>query len=70
MCVMFFRRLVFLSLIGSVVMGTPVRALTPRHARGSLSFQASPGGLLAPVGCPVCLALEGFPVTSCTVLFV
>ncbi len=33
--------------------------------RWSLSLQASPGGLLVPVGCPVlsvCLALEGFPV--------
>ncbi len=35
--------------------------------RGSLRFQASPGGLLVPVGCPVlfvCLALEGCLVLS------
>ncbi len=34
--------------------------------RGSLSLRASPGGLLVPVGCLVCRALEGFPViVSC-----
>ncbi len=31
----------------------PVRALMSCHARGSLSFQASPGGLLVSLGCPV-----------------
>ncbi len=36
--------------------------------RGSLSLRASPGGLLVPVGCLVCRALEGFPViVSCPV---
>ncbi len=54
----------------AVAEGTLCGPLTPGHARGSLSLQASPGGLLVPVGCPVCLALEGFPVVFCTVLSV
>ncbi len=40
--------------------------------RGGLSFQASPGGLLVPVGCPVLFVWpwRAFPVLSCTVLCV
>ncbi len=37
--------------------------------RGSLSFQASPGGLLVPVGCPVLFVWPWSLVLSCHVLF-